>query len=272
MTSVSCLYPDDSGTRNPNHRANRHGARDWFALGGILLHEEDEDAVRRSHEEFCRNWGIAYPLHSIDIRCRSASFSWLATIPRHDYARFMADLTRFLTGIPVIGHACVIDRPGYDKRYRERYGRQQWMLCKTAFSVLCERAAKIARNENRRLRIYPEAGDKSADNALRRYYQDLKQAGMPFAGPDSSKYKALTANELKETLYDLKFKNKTSPMAQIADLYLYPIARGGYDRNYRPYGVLVDRKRVIDAIISEADRQHIGVKYSCFDSIGNRAG
>ena len=56
----------------------------------------------------------------------------------------MRDLTSMLTSIPVIGLACVIDRPGYDARYREQYGRNQWQLCKTACSIAVERAAKQA--------------------------------------------------------------------------------------------------------------------------------
>lgn len=45
---------------------------------------------------------------------------------------------------PVIGLACVIDWPGYNKRYAEKYAENRWMLCKTAFSVVVERAAKFA--------------------------------------------------------------------------------------------------------------------------------
>ena len=70
--------------------------------------------------------------------------------------------------IPVFGHACVIDRPGYNHRYREKYGRQTWMLCQTAFAVVCERAAKQAIREGRKLRVYVEEGDKSADHRIPR--------------------------------------------------------------------------------------------------------
>lgn len=266
MPRVSCLYLDDSGTRNPNHAPSSGQFRDWFALGGILINEEDEDKVRRVHGNFCQSWGITYPLHSVKIRCRSDEFSWLNTASSDEYQGFMTELADFLTSVPVVGHACVIDRPGYDGRYREKYGRQQWMLCKTAFSVLCERSAKFARRDDRRLRVYPEDGDKTADNAVRQYYCDLRENGMPFAGPDSIKYAALSADELRETLYDLKFKKKSSPLAQLADLYLYPQARGGYERDYRPYQILFSSQKIIDSVISEDEIPHLGVKYSCFDN------
>lgn len=272
MPKVACLYIDDSGTRNPNHNPSQGQYRDWFALGGVLIDEEREDEVRDAHAKFCGDWGITYPLHSVDIRCRNSGFSWLRTLPSDERQRFMEELSELILGIPVIGHACVIDRPGYDGRYREKYGRQQWMLCKTAFSVLCERAAKLARSGGRKLRVYPEAGDPTADSALRSYYAELRANGMPFGGPDASKYAALTADELRETLYDLKFKNKSSAMAQLADLYLYPMARGGYEPHYRPYEMLVARKKIIDAIISEEDQPHLGIKYYCFESVVQTSG
>jgi hypothetical protein len=70
-------YMDDSGTRKldrvptlldlkrPNH----------FALGGILILEEDETAVRAAHARLCEKWGITYPLHSVDMRAGARDFS-----------------------------------------------------------------------------------------------------------------------------------------------------------------------------------------------------
>ena len=70
----------------------------------------------------------------------------------------MADSTVPLWGERIIdkdlvGLACVVDRPGYDARYREKYGRRQWHLCQTAFSIVVERAAKYARDSGRKLRV-----------------------------------------------------------------------------------------------------------------------
>lgn len=208
MPNITCLYLDDSGTRNPNRKPDHGQYRDWFALGGIMIHEEREDEVRAAHDAFCQKWQINYPLHSFDIRQREGRFSWLATLPEPEYAQFMSDLTDFLVDLPVLGHGCVIDRPGYEGRYRAKYGRQQWMLCKTAFAVLCERVAKIADSDGRKVRVFPEAGDPTADEYIRDYFKALRTEGMPFTGADREKYTALSSGQLKSLLYDLKFKNK----------------------------------------------------------------
>jgi hypothetical protein len=43
-----------------------------------------------------------------------------------------------------VGLACVVDRPGYDARYREKYGRRQWHLCQTAWGLETTKAQTIA--------------------------------------------------------------------------------------------------------------------------------
>jgi hypothetical protein len=263
-----CLYLDDSGTRNPDRRvAKELTYRDWFTLGGVLTKEEDEGVIRTAHSNFCERWGITYPLHSYDIRAEKENFTWLAALEGREHTRFMRELSEMLLSIPVIGHACVVDRPGYNHRYRETYGRQTWMLCRTAFAVICERAAKHARKNGCRLRVYVEEGDKSADDYIRDYYSSLRSDGMPFAVDPSAKYAPLGAAELAHTLYDLDFKAKSSPMAQIADLYTYPIARGGYDPEYFPYVQLRQRNKLIDSLLTEEEVPHLGIKYSCFDLV-----
>jgi hypothetical protein len=267
MPTAACLYMDDSGTRNPNRKADTTIFRDWFALGGIMINEEDEPTAEKAHDDFCQRWNITYPLHSVRVRHREGSFSWLRKISQPEYARFMEDLTNLLIGLPVAGHGCVIDRPGYNARYRDKYGRQTWMLCKTAFSVVCERAAKRARDDGRKLRVLPEQGDKTADNHVRSYYSDLRSIGMPFADVTSAKYAPLGAADLKDSLYELRFKNKSSRMAQLADLYLYPIARGRYEPTYRPYVTLRAHKKLIDDHLESETMPHLGIKYSCFDLV-----
>lgn len=256
---------DDSGTRNPDRKPSDARARDWFALGGILIKEEDEDEIRALHAKFCKEWNIRYPLHSSDIRIKKNQFGWLATLTPSDQNRFMFDLTEMIISIPAFGHACVVNRIGYDARYREKYGRGTWNLCKTAFSVVCERAAKYALMEGRRLRVYPERCDKTADTRIRGYYHELRTSGMPFSSDTSSKYGPLPANDLATTLYDLKFKTKLSEIAQLADLYLYPLALGGYDKQYYPYRVLTNNKKTIDSLFLADQVSAMGIKYSCFD-------
>ena len=113
---------DDSGTRAPDRKPQPYkpGGRDFFALGGILINEEDEGSARKLYDDFCGRWSISYPLHSVEIRHSSHNFSWLRRNTA-DYQRFMHDVTRLLTSMNVVGLACVIDRPGYDARYRKRY-------------------------------------------------------------------------------------------------------------------------------------------------------
>lgn len=268
MPKVLALYLDDSGTRNPDRkRPEKLQFRDWFTLGGYTVHEEDEGQVSTAHAGFCEAWRINYPLHSYDIRGQTENFVWLGQIDEKERARFLGQLSEMLLRIPVFGHACVVDRPGYNHRYREKYGRQTWMLRQTAFSVVCERAAKQAIREGRKLRIYVEEGDKSADDIIRSYYAGLRGHGMPFADGGALQYAPLSQAELHQTLYDLDFKKKSSPMAQIADLYAYPIARGGYDPDYFPYRQLRAKRRLIDSHLKPEEIQHLGIKYSCFDLV-----
>jgi hypothetical protein len=266
MPKVMCLYLDDSGTRNPDRKIpEKFMYRDWFALGGYISNEEDEGVIRTAHANFCENWGISYPLHSYDIRAETNNFTWLASLDERERNKFMRSLSQMLLDIPIIGHACVVDRPGYSARYRAKHGRQTWMLCKTAFSVVCERAAKYARDNGRKLRVYVEEGDKSADDKIREYYAALRTTGMPFATDTSAKYAPLNADLLRETIYDLDFKSKSSPMVQLADLYAYPIARGGYEPEYFPYAQLRTRKKLLDDIVDSKAVDHLGIKYSCFE-------
>ncbi|AWL91461.1 MULTISPECIES: DUF3800 domain-containing protein [Bradyrhizobium] len=268
MPKVMCLYMDDSGTRNPDKKiADDLTYKDWFALGGILMKEEDDGQIVTQHAKFCETWGITYPLRSYDIRLWDKRFSWLRTLSAEERGKFMRGLGDLLTGIPVIGYAAVIDRPGYNARYREKYGRQTWQLCQTAFSVICERAAKRARSEGCKLRVFVEEGDKTADGHVRQYYSDLRTKGMPFDTGNMKKYAPMTQEELADTLYDLRFRTKKSPLMQIADVYLYPMARGGYDPNYTPYQMLRTSKKLIDDLLSEEETPHLGIKYSCFEMV-----
>ena len=79
MADVLQFYIDNSGARNPDKKPGKrpeHGY-DWFALGGILLKEEDKSEARERHGAFCQRWNITYPLHSSEIRGRTLNFLWL---------------------------------------------------------------------------------------------------------------------------------------------------------------------------------------------------
>jgi hypothetical protein len=268
VAAVLNFYMDDSGTRTPNRKALPFDprAREFFALGGVLINEEDEAAARKLYDDFCSRWSIDYPLHSVEIRHSTGKFSWLR---RHsaDYGRFMNDLTRMLLSMNVLGMACVIDRPGYDARYREKYGRRQWHLCQTAFAIAVERAAKFARSSGRKLRVMPERSNKADDDRLKRYYGDLKTSGPPFDEVSSTAYSPLTATEFAQTLHEIRFKSKSSPIGQIADLFLWPVALAGYDEGNRAYVALRDAGRLIESRLSATEIEAAGSKYSCFERV-----
>jgi len=81
----------------------------------------------------------------------------------------------------------------------------------------------------------------------------------------------LTPEQLTQTLYEFKTKQKTSPMAQLADLYLWPICMGGYHASNRPYQRLTDDGKLINCHIKEDERPMLGSKYSCFENVERKA-
>src|SRR5688500_17304998 len=114
MPKVIHFYVDDSGTRHPDHRQRELRKWDWFALGGVLIAEEDEDRAREALTQFRRRWPKLkdFPLHSYDIRNRTRDFLWLTDLSEHDHGLFMGDLGGVMCSLPTVGLACVIDRPG----------------------------------------------------------------------------------------------------------------------------------------------------------------
>lgn len=272
MPNVINLYLDDSGTRHPDHKPGRlpkHG-HDYFALGGVLIKQEQEKIAPDLYKKFCDKWEINYPLHSVDIRNPQKQFKWVGNLTEKERQSFYEELYQLLAQSPVIGIACVIDRPGYNQRYLEQYGRQRWSLCKTAFTVLIERAAKYAENQGYKLRVLPEKCNKKEDKMLNGYYEDLKDKGMPFGQDTSVKYTPLNADDFKRLLYEFKLKEKSSPIVQLADLYLWPMAIGGYDKNNKPYKRLLEDTKLIDCFCEQNLLPYQGIKYSCFDLVNNQ--
>jgi hypothetical protein len=271
MPKVVNFYVDDSGTRKPNLKpiVFDPSRQEHFALGGILIDEADEGVARSSYEAFCAKWQIGYPLHSEPMRHGTGDFRWLRR-SAPEYAAFMRDLTQFLTSIPVLGLACVVDRPGYDARYRAKYGRNQWQLCRTAFSIVVERAAKHAMNSGCKLRVLAERCSKADDRRIERYYQELRESGHPFDKSSAAAYAPLAPEYLRETLYELRFKAKSSPMIQVADLFLWPMIRQRYRPPFRPYTEFAKAGRIIDCRLSAESRSANGCKYSCFELVDER--
>jgi hypothetical protein len=266
-------YMDDSGTRTIDHGRTPFNPKrpNHFALGGILVLEEDEPAVDAAHARLCDKWGITYPLHSVDMRAGAKEFSWLRR-GSADYDHFMGDLTRMLTNIPVTALACVMDRPGYDDRYRTLYPRNTWHLCRTAFSIAVERAAKYARTLGRALRVYPEKCNREDEKRIRDYYKALIAGGAPFDSGRSHSYAPLRAYEFDETLIELRFRGKSWPCMQVADLYLWPIAMHRYGRGGLPYQAFRDAGRLIEAQLTPEAIPSRGTKYSCFGLVDRGVG
>lgn len=267
MVATLNYYMDESGTRHPDAKQGRAAAHghDWFAFGGVLVKSEDEAEARELHAKFCAAWGITYPLHSVEIRGKTENFAWLKSLDKDEQLRFYEELYCLMRNVPVIGLACVIDRPGYNARYAERYKGDRWALCKTAFNIGVERAAKHAAADGRRVRVYCEECNKTEDRLAKGYIHDLKTLGQPFNPATSGKYRPLAQSDFSTLLYDFKTKKKSSPMIQLADLYLWPLCMGGYPRENRTYARLLDDEKLIECHIGLEDVEQCGTKYSCFE-------
>jgi len=267
MSKVYHFYLDDSGTRHPDKPGTNaaHG-HDWFGLGGILVRETDEEALRYAHTAFYKKWQLSKPLHSTDIRNCSKGFAWLGTCQKDERENFLEELHQLVSRPELLGIACVIDRPGYNRRYSEAFGDKKWRLCKTAFSIVVERAAKFARKQDHKLRVLVERGDENTDRQMNEYYNELRGSGAPFDRSRSEKYQPLNAGEFSETLYEFRTKNKSSAPMQIADLYLWPMCIGGYDRENRAYRRLSQDGRFVDCTLPREALMYEGIKYSCFQA------
>ena len=139
-------------------------------------------------------------------------------------------------------------------------------MCKTAFCVLVERAAKFVDSEERQLEIFFEVTGKKEDQDIVQYLKDLKREGNPFNPQTSEGYDPLTTEDYRRiVLGEPRQKTKKMPLIQIADLVLYPMAKGGYDPQYRPYTKLKEGRKLIDCLLEEDKIQFNGIKYSCFD-------
>lgn len=259
------LFLDDTGSRHPDRTPteDRRDGMDCFGLGGVLIDEEDVRAIFDAHRSFCGSWRIDYPLHSHEIRGGRGNFAWLKNLERK--IEFLPALNDFLIGLPAVGIGAIIHRPGYVERYSVQYGDRPWRMDRTAFSIVIERSAKYARSRGRRLRVFFEESGKQEDRDIVAFMKELKGEGMPFSGENSLPYRGLMADEFRElVLGEPKRRTKKTPMLQIADLYLYPMAKAGYDRGYKPYRALMEAGRLIDAILPTEDRPLLGIKYSCF--------
>ena len=62
MNEKYLLYFDDTGSRDPDKstyaQIARQDSMDCFGLGGVLIREENIDAIFQSYKAFCAEWQI----------------------------------------------------------------------------------------------------------------------------------------------------------------------------------------------------------------------
>nr|WP_254066642.1 DUF3800 domain-containing protein [Acidisoma sp. S159] len=239
---------------------------DYFAMGGLLIKAEDVDSATAALEVIRAKFDITAPFHSSKMRSKTKSWAWLGTDSARA-ERLMTELSAFLCSMRGHATACVVHRPGYRARYSHYAVHERWRLCKSAYAILVERAAKIAVRDGRKLAVYVEETGKKEDADIREYHRNLRAEGMVFNPATSGKYAPLSAATFAEALLKSpSFFNKSLPMGQVADLLLYPLVKGRYDPTYRPYRDIEAACRIIDASLA-AGEENLGVKYYCFEGL-----
>lgn len=264
--SLLNLYFDDTGSRYPDKKTdNSRVGRDWFALGGFVIRQEDESKAKEDHAAFIERWNIRSPLHITDILAQRKGFSWIGKLKDQQYDQFWSEYKTFMAELPVMGLACVIDRPGYVARgYLEAHPGSRWLLCRSAFDILVERSAKIAALEGRRLGVIFE-GDIAVNESYKQYFKNLKENGMGFDDNRSEKYGPLTNKQFSNILTTIEYKDKRSSLLQIADSYVYAMARHPYDKKFDLYRRLVQSKKIANLALPQEHIARAGVKYYCFE-------
>ena len=110
-----------------------------------------------------------------------------------------------------------------------------------------------------------EGSGRDADREIIKAAQALKRDGMPFDLVTSSQYQPLASADFRDLILGEPNRvTKANPLAQIADLVLYPIARAKYQPNDRSYRALKDAGRLLDDVIDPNMRHQLGIKFSCF--------
>ena len=263
------FYMDETGSRHPDKKSDKsREGRDWFGLGGYLVRGEHIQDARDLVDSFADKWKLRSPAHFTDMQSENKGFAWLGRISQIRRDEFWSDWRHVLNTAEVIGLGCIVDRPGYKARgYFEKYD-DNWLLCRSAFDISVERAVKIARREGRKLHVVFEA-DPSINSIVTGYFHNLKENGLSFKKDTSGKYSPVTQAEFAETLGRIQHKPKSHPMLQIADTYIYCMARHAYNKKFSLYRSLRDHGKIADFALPNECLPHMGVKYYCFDKPKN---
>ena len=260
------FYIDETGNRNPDQKPDKNRQnRDWFGIGGILVKSEDVQDCKDKRQSFVDKWGITAPLHMTDILGNHKKFSWLGRLPDEERHKFWGEYKTFLALAPVMGLACIIDRPGYVARGYIKDNNDRWLLCRSAFDISIERAAKIAQKAGRKVNVVFEQ-DAGMNQIMVGYFNNLKQNGLGFDETRSDKYSPLSKADFAATLSTVEYKPKSNSMLQIADSYLYAMARRPYDGNFDVAKRLRDARRTANTCLPSADVPSMGIKHYCFEA------
>ncbi|MEP3122313.1 MAG: DUF3800 domain-containing protein, partial [Nisaea sp.] len=260
MSRPITFYMDETGNRHPDKKSDKsREGRDWFGFGGVLIRGEDNDGLRNDIQDFSEKWKLTKPLHMTDMLSEKKAFAWLGRCSQSKVDEFWSDWRNVLSSKPIIGLGCVIDRPGYVKRgYLEKY-EDKWLLCRSAFDIAVERAVKIANIEGRRLHIVFEQ-DAGINSTITGYFKNLKEKGLSFDESNSASYMPLDKSSFVNTLGRIQHKPKDHPLLQVADSYIYAMARNGYDKKFHIYRHLRDAKRIANFCLPQEHIRQMGVK------------
>jgi hypothetical protein len=116
-----------------------------------------------------------------------------------------------------------------------------------------------------RVRMFAERTDKNSDRMLKSYFDAMREVGAPFDASSSSKYGPLSPETLRFRLLELRVRTKDCQLTQMADLYLYPMCRSGYDDLYGPHKTLREAGKLIEHHLDQDEIETMGIKFSCFD-------
>lgn len=259
------FYIDETGNRNPDQKPDRHREhRDWFGIGGILVKSEDIQDCKDKRQAFAEKWNVTSPFHMTDMLGNHKKFAWLGRIPEEERHKFWGEYKTLLATVPAIGLSCIIDRPGYVARGYLKDNPDRWLLCRSAFDISVERAAKIARKDGRKLNIVFEQ-DAGINEIIVGYFKSLKANGLGFNEARSDKYGPLTQAEFAETLSGIEYKPKSNSILQLADSYLYAMARHPYDKKFDVYCRLRDSRKTANTCLENDEIASMGIKHYCFE-------
>lgn len=109
--------------------------------------------------------------------------------------------------------------------------------------------------------------DPATNAMIEGYFERIKSNGMGFDVQTSAKYLPLTAADFQHLLLDIEGKDKANRLMQIADTYVYAVARGSYDRKFGIYRRLAESGRLVTSQVAIEHAPILGVKTYCFELV-----